>query len=375
MSASTTATSSPANSDKSFACKTAILCVVQDEGLGAETVLAEIMHAWNVTDHPLVIVAPAGSRIHREGLACGFETHDFAASRDSFIPNFKAARKVATALSDCTVIHAWNSRALETGLYFGRRLGIPVCGTLLDHANAYFHGTLRKRVMKFSANRFQHLVGASQAVIDVCREFGYTCPMSVVYTGLTQEPVPLREPSDNVRIGFLGMYAEWKGFNVIKPWIEGTQDLPATWQLYGDIHAKVQPLFDQLDTQNFIVRGFQPTKKIFTEIDVLVHASTHFDPLPTVLIEAARAGIPVIASTNGGSPEVVNENETGYLFDTDHAEVGMSALRDLIADTPRRLQMGEAARKRYEDRFAPQQVVDGYNALWKGLATDTKRLK
>ena len=87
----------------------------------------------------------------------------------------------------------------------------------------------------------------------------------------------------------------------------------------------------------------------------------------------ARAGIPVIASDLGGSPEVVIEGETGFLFDPSHPDQGLAALKSLLADPTRREAMGRAARARYETHFSPQQVVDGYDQLWKSLAYKSRR--
>src|SRR2546422_2908287 len=38
-------------------------------------------------------------------------------------------------------------------------------------------------------------------------------------------------------------------------------------------------------------------------------------PFPTVLLEAAAAGVPVVASALGGAGEIVVQGETGLLFD------------------------------------------------------------
>ena len=358
---------SKSNSAKS-SHRTAIICVIPGEGLGAETVLEEMLLGWDVNHHPLTIVSPPGSRIHRVGTECGLKVVDFSATRDSFLPNLQAAGRLRKQLGDCTALHAWGSRAFESTLYLGRRLDLPVYGTLLDHANADFHGSLRRKLMKFSANRFTHLVGASQAVIDVCRENGYTSRMSVIYTGLNDLPVPKRTEPEYVRVGFLGMYAAWKGFALIKPWIEDTAKLPATWKLYGNLHTDVEPHLTGMQSDRFELCGRQPTEEIFKEIDFLVHASTHFDPFPTVLIEAARAGIPVVASDDGGSPEMVVEDETGFLFNHHRPEPGLAAVRKLIAEPEKRREMGHAARTRFETGFRVPDMVQHYHNLWTGHA-------
>lgn len=65
--------------------------------------------------------------------------------------------------------------------------------------------------------------------------------------------------------------------------------------------------------------------------------------LGLVFLEAAAAGLPVLAGDSGGSPETVDPGVTGYVAATDEHIVG--GLRSLLADPARAARMGAAGRE------------------------------
>ena len=75
------------------------------------------------------------------------------------------------------------------------------------------------------------------------------------------------------------------------------------------------------------------------------------DQAPNVILEAGAAGLPVIASTVGSIPEMVDDGETGLLVDHDDEDALLAALRLLLADGIRRREMGELAHARIAEHF------------------------
>ena len=98
---------------------------------------------------------------------------------------------------------------------------------------------------------------------------------------------------------------------------------------------------------------------------MVVHCSTAFDPFPTVLLEAAQAGVPVVASALGGAGEIVEHGETGFVFDPAAPDVGLAYLRQLVADSDLRTRLGAAARQRHERCLRVERMVKGYAGFWK----------
>lgn len=67
---------------------------------------------------------------------------------------------------------------------------------------------------------------------------------------------------------------------------------------------------------------------------------------PTVLLEAASAGVPVVSTRHAGIPDVVADGETGFLVEESDAEALSARLRDLLTEGELRARMGRAARSR-----------------------------
>jgi glycosyltransferase involved in cell wall biosynthesis len=77
---------------------------------------------------------------------------------------------------------------------------------------------------------------------------------------------------------------------------------------------------------------------------------------PNGVIEAMAHGVPVIASTVGGIPDIVDA-ASGILVPPGDAHALAQAMSQLAQDPQRRKQMGQAARDRYEKLFEPAAVL------------------
>lgn len=97
--------------------------------------------------------------------------------------------------------------------------------------------------------------------------------------------------------------------------------------------------------------------------DVFVLIS-HWEGLPLTILEAMRAGLPVIASDVGGVSEAVLEGKTGYLITRDSTALLVERLELLIADAGMRRRMGEAGRHRYESEFTFSLMLDKTIAVY-----------
>lgn len=83
-------------------------------------------------------------------------------------------------------------------------------------------------------------------------------------------------------------------------------------------------------------RSREDTLALMAGCDIFVLSST-YEGLPHVILEAMSLGLPVIATSVGGTPEVVKNGETGILIDDGDTETLRSAILRLI-DSPETLQ-------------------------------------
>lgn len=85
---------------------------------------------------------------------------------------------------------------------------------------------------------------------------------------------------------------------------------------------------------------------------------------PLAILEAMAASLPVVASSVGGIPEEVDVS-CGILVKNEVTEIAV-ALRK-INDENTRLMMGEAARKRFEDKFTLGKFLQKTEDVYKGV--------
>lgn len=87
---------------------------------------------------------------------------------------------------------------------------------------------------------------------------------------------------------------------------------------------------------------------------------------PNTIVEAMSHGVPTIATAVGGIPDLINA-ETGILCPAGDVAALAAAITRLAENKELRLQMGQAARARYEQLFSPPAVLpillDTYNRV------------
>lgn len=91
--------------------------------------------------------------------------------------------------------------------------------------------------------------------------------------------------------------------------------------------------------------------------DVVVAPSVILDSFPTVNLEAMAAGKAVIATCFGGSREVVNDGETGFIVNPLDTATFADRLRRLLSDDALRQDMGQRGQRRIRERFTLQMQV------------------
>lgn len=84
---------------------------------------------------------------------------------------------------------------------------------------------------------------------------------------------------------------------------------------------------------------------------LLVHTSTRPEPFGLVILEGMAAGLPVIASDEGGPREIVQDGVTGLLVETGNVEKLARAITKLLASPELRQGMGAAGRERAKQVF------------------------
>jgi glycosyltransferase involved in cell wall biosynthesis len=90
--------------------------------------------------------------------------------------------------------------------------------------------------------------------------------------------------------------------------------------------------------------------------------------LPLVVLEAMAQAKPVVATAVGGTPELVVDGETGLLVPPRDLEALADALRALLADPARMKSLGDAGRRRVEERFSAAAMTGRVLEVYAGVA-------
>lgn len=128
-----------------------------------------------------------------------------------------------------------------------------------------------------------------------------------------------RETSDQFTFAYLGALTREKGIHDL---IDAFQSLPegtaARLVIAGRGTAREEARLRRVAERcNIEFRGFVAPQEIYRIADALVLPSLWHEPQSRILIEAPLHGVPIIGSTRGGTPEIVNDQQTGWSYDPD----------------------------------------------------------
>ena len=108
-------------------------------------------------------------------------------------------------------------------------------------------------------------------------------------------------------------------------------------------------------SDNFRLVGFVPEELLplyYNAADYFVIPSSSGEGLPLVLLEAMACGLPVIATSVGGTPEIVEDMKNGVLVPARSPEALAEALSNFLSNRGLGRVIGEEARKTVEDGFS-----------------------
>ncbi|MGD8496002.1 MAG: glycosyltransferase family 4 protein [Gemmatimonadales bacterium] len=222
------------------------------------------------------------------------------------------------------------------------------------------------------ANRW--LVGHADEVIAISsdtrdrarRYYGIERPIQVIPYGFSPpedgEPStdgePLSTTADDFRLMAVGRLVPRKGFDHL---LRALAELPPNVRLevVGD-GPLAEPLRRQATELGISDRvswpGFLPRPEILRRLrrsDCFVLSSLH-EGLGIVVQEAMHAGLPVVATDNGGQVDLVSHETTGLLVPVADPAALAAAVRRLMDDPDSREAMGRRGRERIAELAMPQ---------------------
>jgi glycosyltransferase involved in cell wall biosynthesis len=106
---------------------------------------------------------------------------------------------------------------------------------------------------------------------------------------------------------------------------------------------------------------------VWREHHIALFLTAYREGVPRALIEAAACGRPIVTTDTVGCRDVVRDGIEGFLVPVGGSEAAAAALVRLAADPALRVRMGEAANKRFHERFTEQAVRTTVGDLYRAL--------
>ena len=96
----------------------------------------------------------------------------------------------------------------------------------------------------------------------------------------------------------------------------------------------------------------------------LLALPSNVETAPVVILEAMAAGKPIVATTVGGVPDLVEDEVTGFLVAPDDVEALAERILRLLKDGDLRERMGRRAREVARRRFQRDNVATRYREIY-----------
>lgn len=161
---------------------------------------------------------------------------------------------------------------------------------------------------------------------------------------------------------YYGRLSYEKGVNtLISAFIENPQ-LTLKIVGTGPLEANLKERCEKAGVGNIEFLGFKTGEELYRivqEAKYVCVPSEWYENNPMTIVEAYTLGTPVIAARIGGIPEIVEDNNTGYLFESSSVEQLCLALNKSFNVTEEDYnQMKKNAQMFSEEKFEPQKYID-----------------
>ena len=282
------------------------------------------------------------------------------------------------------LVAAHSSKAGVLGRLAGRSLRIPVVFTA--HGWNFTPGIPPLQAAMY--RQIERLVGPLASKIITVSEYDRQLALDAriaaedrvvtVYNGIPDIPLPpgADRGETPVRLVMVARFEPQKDHPTLLRALAGLPHLPWELDLVGNgpllpqmeslaatlgISGRVRFLGQRIDVDQILARS---------QVSLL---ATNWEGFPLTILEAMRAGLPVVASAVGGIGEAIGEEETGYIVPRGDVEALRSRIERLLTDPALRVRLGARGRTRYEQHFTVAGFVTKTLAVYRDVLTEENR--
>ncbi|HTU16664.1 MAG TPA: glycosyltransferase [Gemmataceae bacterium] len=303
---------------------------------------------------------------------------------------WSAVREIAEQLErvDADVLCCHGYKANLLGRLAARRRKVPVVAVARGWTGESFKVRLYERLDRFHLRFMDQVVCVSEAQAARVRRAGVRADrIRVIYNAI--DPARFLEPDARYRaklmryfrqprthiIGAAGRLSPEKGFDVLVRAAERVlrEQPSAGFVLFGEgpERASLQKQINAAGLgQSFVLAGFRADlDRFLPHFDLLVLPS-HTEGMPNVVLEAFGAGVPVVATAVGGTPEVIEDGVSGYLVPAGDDAMMAGRISEALDNADDLPDMGRKGRLCVQEKFGFSTQAEQYRDLFVQLSPD-----
>jgi len=133
----------------------------------------------------------------------------------------------------------------------------------------------------------------------------------------------------------------------------------------GPERKNLEELASDLQLSSHVIfTGFREDAHLFYKIMDIFLLTSFSEGTAMTLLEAMATGIPCIGTDVGGNPEIIRDEESGFVIPSDDEMALAEKISALFANENQIKKMGETGRKIFEENFTADKMAESYQAMY-----------
>lgn len=281
----------------------------------------------------------------------------------------------------------------HTHLFLGNMIGriaafLARCPVIIstEHNTYLDKGKISQFIDRTLAPLCKTIVAVTGAVADFTaeQELIPRHRFSVIYNGIDikyfdktdTDAIQLRQqlniPEDHIIIGSVGRLVPQKDYRLLlQSFYHFYKKHPKSKLVIvgdGNQMETLQKYTQELSiSEKVYFAGFQKDIRPFLAMFDIFITTPRYEGLGLVILEAMTTGVPVVAASVGGIPEIVQREKTGLLVDGRNPEHFSNAILRIMENKDFRDVLVTQAKQRVEEHFSIERMVCNYQNLYERL--------